>query len=376
MVKDKFRISIGLAFFLISISYFSQQYPFAPLKYLGLIIIDAIALKSVITSHQIEKRKFVVMIALSYYFIFPLVLGGRGSEITNAIIYVVQFAVIIFYSKNIFHTSNDILSAAIGGIAAMILAFAIDPAIVFRQMSYRFGRVRICGAFAHPNTLGAVALSVYIYLIVYLSLQKQIKGLSKILVFLSIAGSVFAAFLSDSNNAKFGVLLFTLIIITFKIVELFSIHRVVANIIMVVFVIVFGVLLVNSFDAELTDSLVNRVSSIEFISSMSLFEVLFGTGIVGGGQLGIGFGAEFSLTQIIYKTGIIGCLIYVLIFLNWVLQSKKVSAIRANYVKYVMITFLVCSVAEPYITNITNILPMFLLILISTLADPNHLLPE
>lgn len=372
--KPKIKWSLVLAFFLISISYFDIKYHFAPLKYIGLVIIDIIALKDVLNSGQMERHKATAIFAITFFFLIPVFLSGGVGALVNALIYGVQLGIIIFYSGNILRNPNDYLSIALGGILSMVMAFILDFNKVLSQMSYSFGRVRVCGAFMHPNTFGAVALSVFACLFVYLALRRdELRFFQKLLCYAAICGCVYAAVLSDSNNALIGILLFFLLLIVYKTIEVFSIPEFIAKLIMVVLIIVFGYQLINSFDEDLMASLTTRVSSFEAISNMPFLKLILGYGISGGGDVGIGWGAEFSLTQLIYKTGIAGVMVYVLIFGGLYLNSRHTEKKNKHYVECLIVVFLVCSIVEPYITNITNILPMYFLIMISSLANKSQI---
>lgn len=371
-LKEKLKINwfIVIAYATIVVSYYDSSYGMENIKYVGFLILDYIALKDVIRSKMMAKTKTTVFMAFFIIFVGPSIIRGNSiPNIFSAFVYCLQLGVIFCYAGNMLKNIDDVLSASIGCFVPMICALSINPSKSVSQISNIYGRVRVYGEFGHPNTMGVTAMAVFIGAFLCIAQKRNMRFRAKFLCLVMMILSAACVVLSDSKNARYGLIIFLAIYISMALFKKFDIPKSLYGFLFLLIVISIGYLLLNSFDIDEMDSLTNRVDSVYYLSDMDASTLLIGNGITGGGELGLGWGAEFSLTQILYKTGIVGIITYGYVFITMYRKSKRFTEVQQRIFIALITMFLICCIAEPYITNITNVFPMYFLILLSALSS-------
>ena len=363
---EKMRINwwIVISFITIVCSYFNNSFHLWNLKYIGIIIIDILALKKdIIDNKFISKNAFKFFLLLSIWLILGSIISGSGLNLFLAVIlYTMELTVMFYYSKNIFRNINDILSASIGCFLGSVIGLFYQPSLLHGQ---RFGkyRIRIYGIFGHPNTLGATALAAFVGAFLYLFLVKEKQKKLHIFAIVIIVFSIICILICDSRNALYGMMLFIFIFFYSKISDFFKINTIVKYLLFFGSIVLAALFILNSFDSTDFEDLGIRINSINYLKEFSIINILLGNGLKGGGVLG--WGAEFSITQTIYKIGIIGLI--VIIYFLYSNYRKGIKFLRDDFKNgflAVFVIFLVCCIPEPYIVNITNIFSIYFFVLL------------
>lgn len=370
--NSKFRINmwITISYFLIAVSYFDSSYRLENIKLIGIAILDYIALEKVIKTTLVSRSHILFIGGVFLYLLMASLLAGDMlNSMINILLYSIELGVIVYYSNKVFSTTDCILSATIGNLIAMILGLFLKPQLLLTQRNYAYGRIRLFGVFGHPNTLGCVGMVVFIGGFIYWFLKHKKRIIDYILWGMISVFSICGVILSDSRNALYGTIIFLYVFLALELADKLLKTRTLKMLIFLLLAIGMGYFILHQFDLDDLESLNNRVSSIYLLSDLSPRIILIGNGLSGSGDIGLGWGAEFSLTQIIYKVGVVGLLFFMDIFIILWNRNKKNGALSNNIFVALLLMFFVCCVAEPYIVNITNVFPMFFWILLSAFSQ-------
>lgn len=358
--------------FFISVIAYVKDFNLASIKYIGILVTIAIVIKNL--NGIIEKRRAIVSLIVLTILISSCLF--QDTTILQKMISIGFYFVLVFwlfFGEKIFRNTGSIKSALFGITSATFLGIMLTWSDRSMQLSNYFNsRSRVWWGFTHANTLGSIAECMIIGALCVLFINKGIIGRKKKVFYyvcLILAG-VYLLQVTDSRTAMISVIALVFVMGTSLLKKVDAVTR--------FFLVLFFVLLVCIISYKfltgyaLTDEAFT--ARLNAFSDMKVNPLTFfvGNGMVDTSELNMananGGHGEIALVQLFYKNGILGVIAYILIFGYLFLRINQIkSSRRRKLSNAVIIALLVGSIGEAFLVNITNVLPMFLFILLSSL---------
>lgn len=371
MKKKKGKIIlITMIYFIITLSYLEIFKNISNVKFIGIFLMDLFMLKEYFLYKQkFVKKELYILISVMYLFgLISLLQGHNIGYYVYSLFYGFQLSVLFIYSHKLFESTTDILFASAGILLALIMGILSVPDAFLLQ---GYGRLRAYGGFLHPNTFGATSFSVMVGIILHLLFVKK-NILIKLFEILLIIFLMYCCIKSDSRNAIYASIIYLILLI---LIKKFFINKNKHNKVIVFYVaiLISGVsfyFLITSMNEDFYFTLFHRLNTIFLVNQQSVFNILFGNGLISSGLSTIA-GTEFSIASILLRVGIIGICIYLYLFCYSIRKNMlNYDKIKQKIFYCLLIIFLLCSTTEAYIINITNVLPMLFLPIITAIPNP------
>lgn len=368
-IKKEHKLMI--MFFLTTISYV-ESLGLSSLKYVSIAYSIFIIVNSLIKK-GFKKKDFKVSLIL----FLPLSISAifQNLTITQLIFADFFYLSLILWSLfgyKVIKEQEDILGSAVGILMGLIFGLIISFDIVISQMNSIYNsRNRMWGGFSHPNQLASIALSACIGIILYLYLNGSLNINKKILLYFSIVISIIILYLTKARTSWIAVIVFFVVLNINKIQRWNNRSKILFHM-----VFIFGSLFIGYYYyteyALSTDSYLVRLRIFDTMR-VSWKTFFVGNGMTNASSLdrsNSGDGAmEIGWIMLFYKNGIIGIIAYLCIFWNWWKGILKSNDYKIKYAfSAVFFSFLITSFGEAFIAAITNVLPMFFLIIMSSLS--------
>lgn len=367
-LKHIFKSSwLAFVFFTVAFSYseYASNHEMVNIKYIGIVLLLYNMLKKQVKLAVLPKQWFNRCVCLCLFFgIACIPQNASIFELVQTLAYMVFIGSLVQYANVIINKESDLFMIALGIFIAVLLAIKLEPTSMMLQ---GMGRQRVYGGFMHPNAFGNACMSICFCLFICLFNKKK-KILYYIIILSMIAFSFDWIIKSDSNNALYTTLLFFAMIVYFKLTKHYNISKGFIIILFIACIVFGGYYMYNNMSEGLFESLMTRLNSINYINTDNIWELLFGNGLVGVAS-NSKWGSEFSITQMIIKIGIVGSL--VLIYLFYYLCRKGFSNKNTDVDIYIclFVAFMVGSIAEAYIVNITNTFATLMWLLIAAFSN-------
>lgn len=306
-----------------------------------------------------KKNKLIYSLAdlgMMSMFFFSVTLScvTQNLELVDFVValsYIIVFALYRLVGRNIYITYRSMFYCALGIFFAIFFALALSKNEIISQLLYGIeGRRRVFGKFSHANIFASIVFAGNIFCTTSFIFEKN-KALRRLMAFFIIIGFIFI-FLSNSRTTMVIMFIYFCYIGYKKICN--SINRK-SEMLFITFVILVGALTAYLFVFEYVlaqKTFWTRMDDYQRISLHGI-EWLFGhmfSSSASGGSF------EFAPYTIVYRMGVIGCICYIALFYQLFKNRKNISGKQRSLYEASLLSFLVSTIGEAYIINITQVL--------------------
>lgn len=373
MKKSTFKnIIIFLIFFFQTMS-FVMSLNLNNIKYVSMILLNGLIIIFCI-QNGIKKNElfsfFILLILLTAS--CTLQSTSISGKVTSIIFYITLLIWTLFSYKVIDNTVYIVyISCGIlfGVIVGLLLTF---NEVVVQLDSIYNPRSRLWGGFTHPNHLGGIISSSIIGLYVYNFTNKIEEKKLKILYTMTI---IFLIILLYSTKSRTSWIVTIVAIVVMNMRYISTKPKVVKLI--TYCIIIIGSLCISYFFireyALQQDAFIGRLRIFETMT-VTPNTFLVGNGMVNASSLDRantnGGAMEIAWVMLFYKNGIIGTISFISIILILVKRLTRVTNINQIWAfRGILVAFMVGTLGEAYLVNITNVPALFNWVMLSVLSS-------
>lgn len=377
--------SINVHSFFVFISYFLLVFScivgYEKLKYLSVLILLAIIIYSFKNK---QPKKYFILVAIIIMFFITLSIIFQDISIGQAISSLMYYVVLLFISfggYRIFERKKDIQFGLYALIIATILILLDSKSEIIYQygvLSQYIGRVRVYGKFNHVNTLAYLCATILITSLILIYIKKNLfknNILNKITWFSIIIGFSIVLFLTDSRGAMAFVGTFYLMHIYDYWIEKSKLSKKSKVLISILLFFVIAILFLdNIFHYIFSQATFQNRMAVFYEIDGNFLQKLFGRGMIAANSIdysNITGYMEIAWVNIFYKSGIIGVISFVFIFLVLYYNSLKLFKGNKKIARNLLLAIIVTTLVESVITSIFNLVPLFIWPLLSLICQIN-----
>jgi len=346
------------------------------IKYFGIILL-ALCLLWSMGKDQSPKLDYFVLIIAFLMLIPSLFFIGSSSSLFLSLGYCFFIPLLAVFGYRLFYSLADLRTIGLTTIVvvALVLLLSLDR-VVAQYHASGLGRIRLYGAFNHPNQLGSIALAGVEMLLLHLCLEKKSKKPCSILISICmICFGCVVVFLTDSRVSEVVLFLF-LLLVAYSRVRLRLSQKAKILTITIVSAAAVAILFLFVSDYLLTDG--NYLARLMALSNYKADSVngLFGYGMVSSRALaGVSDAAssgslELALSSILYKAGLGGICAFIVLFFYLVVRSRRQETTSKFLFAVMLLVVLAQMMGESFIINITNFAGIANWLLLSYLSKP------
>lgn len=377
MNKKGFKIdsiTIFLIFFLQTMS-FVMTLNLNVLKYISIFMLNGLVIFHCIKK-GIKRNEFI-----AYLILFIILLVSCSFQNTSflgkisSIVFYITFLIWTLLSYKVIYKRSYILCIVYGITAAVILGLALTFNDVLAQLSSIYNsRSRLWGGFTHPNHLGGIISSAVIGLYTY-KFTGGIKSKNKKNYYLLLFILVFLLYATKSRTS------WIVTIVSISIMNIKNINKMEKStrFILKILLIVGGIYIGYFFYTEYAMQDSAFAGRLKIFDTMEVTPRTFivGNGMVNASQLDRsntnGGAMEIAWSMLFYKNGMIGVICFLFIIGILINRSNKVVDVNQKWAfRGVLIGFLVGTLGEAYMVNITNVPALFNWVILSVLSSKNY----
>lgn len=321
---------------------------------------------------KFPKRKFELMILM----LFPLIVSSLFQNTTfpqklTSFVFYITFLVWMLFGDNILTTIDSVYYSVLGVCSGTFAVIITSWSMMYTQLANIYNsRQRVWWAFPHANTLGSIASASIVALICFLIFKKN--KLSKLRLLVVIAEFTFMSVIligTRSRTSEITIVIFLTVLLFSRLRKFSKLVRIVSYSLIILGIVFGSVFFIKEY----------ALSDAAFEARLLIFQRLqtnLQTTIVGNGMVDFanlntqnanGASGEIAAVMLFYKNGIIGLIVYVVVFATLFFQISSVQDKTRKTVSYaLMFSVLVGSLGEALIVNITNVSPMLTLMLMSS----------
>ena len=374
MIKKNLKLElvvIWLIFFLQTMS-FLMTLNLNFLKYISIFILNGLVILKCIKNGINEKDLAIflilfIILLLSCAFQNTLISGKISS-----IVFYITFLTWSLLSYKIINKREQILYVVYGISIAVIIGLVITFNEVLSQLASIYNsRTRLWGGFTHPNHLGGIVSSAIIGLYTYKFLG-GVKLKNKKYYYLSLIVLIVLLYATKSRTSW----IVTIVAITVMNIKFISTKQKSIRILLYS-LLVFGTIFIGYF--FITEYALQDTAFTGRLAIFNTMEVKPKTFLVGNGMVNAanlnrentnGGAMEIAWVMLFYKNGIIGVLTFIIIILILLGRLKKVKNINQVWAfRGILIAFMIGTLGEAYMVNITNIPSLFNWVILCVLSS-------
>lgn len=364
-------IIIFLIFFLQTMS-FVMTLNLNSIKYISIFILNGLVIIKCL-KNGIKKNEFRIYITL---FIILLIscsfqntsFSGKLTSIT----FYVTFLIWTLLSYKVINERRHILCIVSGIVVAIILGLGLTFNQVILQLSSIYNpRSRLWGGFTHPNHLGGIISSAIIGLYAYKFIG-GVKEKNKKYYYFTLLLLVFLLYCTKSRTSW----IVTIVAIIVMNIKSIATKKKAIRIILYILLIIISFFIAYFF---LTEYALQDGAFIGRLSIFSTMNVTLKTFFIGNGMVNSssldrvntnGGAMEMAWVMLFYKNGIIGVLSFIIIILILLDRLKIVKNINQVWAfRGILIAFMIGTLGEAYMVNITNIPSLFNWVILCVLSS-------
>ena len=366
---DYRSIFIFIGFFLITIS---NIYIFDKAKIIGILLILALAYIEVF-KYGISNKDLLYFILFFVLFVGQILFQQLTiNQIINAIFYYIVLLTMVILGKNILKNGKDFYLCTLSVGLANLIGFFYSPTLLIQQIMRSGSRVRVYGSFTHPNALGSIIIMCLISGMIYLSTIDKISNKQKKVSIVFCLFLIFQLILTDSR----GYLILFVVIISIYFLKNTSNKSILYKYTIFLVLSILGIYFIYFFWNYYIIEDASYLSRLQGFNSLNLsgIKYWFGYGMVSSNDINYeildGGSMEIAWVKMLYKVGMIGVVLFILILLKVFFTSKKIKNCKIKYAFYATyFSFLVGSLVESSLVTIFNANPILIWISLSSIPN-------
>lgn len=233
-------------------------------------------------------------------------------------------------------------------------------------------RHRIWGGFFHPNSLGGILSTAIIGMYSYNFIKNIQNKRNKIIYYIFLILLTVLLYFTKSRTSWIITIVAILVMNIYRIRGIKAVQRVILYSLIILFCLFVGYYFIKYYALQ-DVAFMNRFKIFDRMT-VTLKTFFVGNGMVNADNLNRGNTnggvMEIAWVMLFYKNGIIGIISFISIILLILINARKVKDEKQKWVFIgILISFLLSSLGEAYIVNITNIPAMFNWIMLCVLSS-------
>lgn len=374
MKKEDLKVDsiiIFLIFFLQTMS-FVMTLNLNNIKYISIFILNGLVMCHCMKK-GIKRHEFIAYLVL--FIILLVSCSFQNTSISgkvSSIVFYITFLIWTLLSYKIIYKRRHILYIVYGITVAIVLGLVLTFNEVLVQLASIYNtRSRLWGGFTHPNNLGGIISCAIIGLYTYKFIG-NIKDKNKKYYYSMLIILIFLLYATKSRTSWIVTIVAIVVMNIKKINTMDKSTRFVLKILL----IAGGIYISYFFFTEyaLQDGAFNGRLKIFDTMEVTPRTFIVGNGMVNAAQLDRsntnGGAMEIAWVMLFYKNGIIGVISFIATIAILLLRIRRVKNINQVWAfRGILIAFMVGTIGEAYMVNITNVPSMFNWIILSVLSS-------
>lgn len=368
------RCLLFIVFSLIMFAYMTESELSKPLKYVGIGILVMMVICEMLRRRKIERDRILLSCICSGILLIAVVFqwlsGLSPSQLLEAIAYVITFNCIAIFGDHIFRDAKDLYCVALCISLITIVDWAMSIPLLRAQAVIMPMRRRMWGHFSHPNMLGGTLmaacamLSVYRRRSLFLS-KKRLRRIALLQICLIIM-----IYLTDSRTSMISLAVFFAVLYGYEMIRRGKRIRVTRLLVLLLIAGVIGVFVFAAYIAKI-ETFTGRLSAIGLYSA-NFDEILFGKGLMGAAGNDNG-GNEVAWLTLFANMGLCGVVTFAIVLFCLLFWGRRFVK-RRGIVYATMAMFMVGSIGEAFMVNLTNVMPLMVWTMLSNLCFEKDLI--
>lgn len=364
-------IIIFIIFFLQTMS-FVMTLNLNNIKYISIFMLNGLVVINCL-KRGIKRREFILCLILFITLFTTCAFQNTSfSGKISSIVFYITFLIWTLLSYKVINKKKHILCIIIGIATAVILGLLLTfNEVVVQLASIYNSRNRLWGGFTHPNNLGGITSCVIIGLYAYKFIG-GIKEKNKKYYYLFIFIFIFILYATKSRTSWI-VTIVAIIVMNIKFIECKQKSvRIMLYILLAIGSIYIGYFFLMEYALQ-DGAFIGR---LEIFNTMeiSLKTFFTGNGMVNASDLDRtntnGGAMEIAWVMLFYKNGVIGVVAFITVILVLLRRIRKINSINQVWAfRGILVAFMVGTLGEAYMVNITNVPSMFNWIILCVLSS-------
>lgn len=363
---------IFIVFFLQTISFVSA-WNISWIKYVGILILNFeiifLCIKKGVTKQE-------VIAFISIFTLLCISCSFQDTSFVQKIISMIFYGTLLIWtllSYKMINKTEHILYICCGIIVAVIFSLIMTHDQISVQLNSIYNtRHRIWGGFEHPNSLGGILFTAIIGMYSYNFIKNIQNKRNKIIYYIFLILLTVLLYFTKSRTSWIITIVAILVMNIYRLRGIKAVQRVILYSLIILFCLFVGYYFIKYYALQ-DVAFMNRFKIFDRMT-VTLKTFFVGNGMVNADNLNRGNTnggvMEIAWVMLFYKNGIIGIISFISIILLILINARKVKDEKQKWVFIgILISFLLSSLGEAYIVNITNIPAMFNWIMLCVLSS-------
>lgn len=296
-------------------------------------------------------------------------ISGKITSIT----FYITFLIWTLLSYKFINKRVHILYISCGILFGVVIGLVLTFNEVISQLASIYNtRSRLWGGFTHPNHLGGIISSSIIGLYVYNFIIKIEKRRNKFLYRIVLLTLIVLLYATKSRTSWI-VTIVAIVIMNLRYISTKpKVFRIIMYVLLVIGSIYIGYFFITEYALQ-QDAFTGRLLIFETME-VTPDTFLVGNGMVNAANLdrtnANGGAMEMAWVMLFYKNGLIGVISFISIILVLIKRLKRVENLSQLWAfRGVLTAFMIGTIGEAYMVNITNVPSMFNWVMLSVLSS-------